>query len=165
MTCSIHCFDTILVFLLGFYQTVTSKGSIVVTRADGYDKFYIVVTVKPIDFDCHEIENIIGPKNSSAYYLRTKTVNITVTESLSSREYVYAIAAAVGFFTGFYVITCGLLASNILQWKYCICFSDPTEEDVEEPDVDSHGKVLDALEKDMAGRTECFSVLLSCLNG
>ncbi|OQV21998.1 SID1 transmembrane family member 1 [Hypsibius exemplaris] len=131
----------------GYYQTVTSKGSIVVTRDDGYDKFYIVVTVKPVDFYCTQIEQIISPKNAT--YLRVKTVNITVTESLSSKGYTIAIVAAVAFFTGFYVITCALLASNIVKWKYC--FGKMTEERVSQPDVDSHGKVLDALEKDLEG--------------
>jgi hypothetical protein len=134
---------------LGSYQTVTSQGAIVVTRQE-YPKFYIVVTVKPIDIFCQEMETImVGPKNTSASYQRIKTVRLLVEKSLNYKGYLGAIFACVGFFTGFYFITCVLLASNIVKWKYC--FGRVTEERANQPDVDSHGKMLDALEKDIEG--------------
>ncbi|XP_055337837.1 SID1 transmembrane family member 1-like [Paramacrobiotus metropolitanus] len=123
----------------GIYQTVTSKGAIVVTRSQ-YSRFYVVITVKPVDFFCHAMEDIQPTINSSsAYYDRVKQVELLIIPTLDTRGYLLAIFAMVGFFLGFYVITCGLLAGNILHGR---CTRSPAT---------GGSKVLNELEKDVEG--------------
>ena len=136
-------------FLTVIFQTITWKGSIVVGRGE-MERFYIVLTVRPVDYLCQEIEKIIPHANaSSSAYSRVKAVKITVTESISFKGYMIAVAACVGFFIGFYLITCLLISSNIVKWKYCC--GKITKERASKEDVTSHGKVLDELEKDIEG--------------
>lgn len=142
-----------MVCAAGVYETVTSRGAIVVTRSQ-FSRFYIVVTVKPIDYYCQKLETLFDPQNHTHSYDRVKIVELLVTETLRTKGYLIGILGLVGFFMGFYVVTCLLLASNIVKWKYLVGrdVGASAEKKAEDPAVESSSKVLEVLAgEDMEG--------------
>jgi len=99
---------------VGYHQTITRSGAITIqSNSSSFgNSFFVVVVVKPNDFDCKLIETLNS--DSKLGYNRTKTVNITVIPSVSVSDFVEATLAAFGFFLLFYIIA---LILTIVYYK------------------------------------------------
>ncbi|XP_060073124.1 SID1 transmembrane family member 1-like [Ylistrum balloti] len=114
----------------GVHQTMTKQAAITAEKAN-YDQksFYIVMVLKPSDYDCNGIDTIQAPG-----YTRRKQLTLQVHGTISAKKYYAAIIAAVGVFVGFYIVAfiVGILyhgcRKNWGVWEFVL------EEDTEETD-------------------------------
>ncbi|XP_033641444.1 SID1 transmembrane family member 1-like isoform X1 [Asterias rubens] len=98
---------------VGQYQTITKQAAITVQRSyypDG--NFFVVVVVQPTDSDCSgnavpyvPLINMTSRSLTEKNTNRSKTITITVTETLPSTEYWRPILATIGVLLTFYVVT------------------------------------------------------------
>jgi hypothetical protein len=92
----------------GYHQTITRSGAITVQSNTSLifprNSFFVVLVVKPNDFDCSLMETLHSDADSNLGYNRTKKVTITIIPSVSVIDFVEATLAAFGFFFLFYVI-------------------------------------------------------------
>ncbi|XP_071172797.1 SID1 transmembrane family member 1-like isoform X2 [Mytilus edulis] len=84
----------------GTYQTVTKQGAITVEKKKYMEEsFYIVLVLKPKDYECNGIDEIQLPGEE-----RTKHLTLRVYGTISSSKYYIGIVGALAIFGGFYLI-------------------------------------------------------------
>lgn len=84
----------------GMYQTVTKQGAITVERTKYEDEsFFIVLVMKPKDYDCIGIDEI-----QAAGEERTKRLSLRVYGTINSSKYYQGIVGALVLFSSFYLI-------------------------------------------------------------
>ncbi|XP_076310308.1 SID1 transmembrane family member 1-like isoform X2 [Tachypleus tridentatus] len=100
---------------IGLYQTMSHKGGITVRREDfGTPQFYIVIVVRPTDYQCEGQARIQPDFNQK----REKDVKITVITKITKMEYYEAVFGTLGIFFMFYIFSIVISASNCLRaWK------------------------------------------------
>ncbi|XP_023929961.1 SID1 transmembrane family member 1-like [Lingula anatina] len=84
----------------GEYQTMTKKAAISVQKSVFGKAVYIVLVVKPRDYECLGTEKVAPPGKEG----RWKSVTVTVEHSLTVTDYYVAIGTAVAFFGFFYLV-------------------------------------------------------------
>ncbi|CAC5400277.1 SID1 transmembrane family member 1,SID1 transmembrane family member 2 [Mytilus coruscus] len=84
----------------GTYQTVTKQGAITVEKKKYTEEsFYIVLVMKPKDYECNGIDEIQLPGEE-----RTKHLTLRVYGTISSSKYYIGIVGALAIFGAFYLI-------------------------------------------------------------
>nr|BAH22348.1 SID-1 related B [Schistosoma japonicum] len=99
----------------GLHQTVTTLGAISIDVTQVFKGFFIVLVLKPTDYACSGIENIIPPLPDGGPLSleprvnlpgsRIKSVKILVTSAPRRWPYLLPILGAVGIYLLFYVVT------------------------------------------------------------
>ncbi|KAL5020152.1 hypothetical protein ScPMuIL_003044 [Solemya velum] len=85
----------------GVYQTMSKQAAITVEKqAYGDNSFYIVLVVKPRDYDCNDIETI---QPAGIFPGRSKDIVVEIERTISRYLYWKAILLAVCVFLAFYV--------------------------------------------------------------
>ncbi|XP_053409225.1 SID1 transmembrane family member 1-like isoform X2 [Mercenaria mercenaria] len=87
----------------GKYQTMTTQGAITIEKSDYKSgSFFVVLVVKPNDYDCTDGINQMPPAGVST--TRQKNVTINISKTISSSQYYRATLIAAAFFAAFYVV-------------------------------------------------------------
>ncbi|CAH1273788.1 SIDT1 [Branchiostoma lanceolatum] len=104
--CPVYDLDSNIEFS-GIFQTFTSSAAITVQKEHFPDgKFYLVVGVKPIEFECTGKAAMIQPITGRMdRQPMMKEVTIHVEESLTEADFVTAVLAALAIFGLFYVVS------------------------------------------------------------
>ncbi|CAH8474985.1 unnamed protein product [Heterobilharzia americana] len=94
----------------GLRQTVTTLGAVSADITQFPKGFFVVLVLKPTDYACFGIENIIpfpDPHGRQIYPAgsRTKSVRIIVTSTPRKWPYLLPILGAIGVYLLFYVVT------------------------------------------------------------
>ncbi|CAH1796745.1 unnamed protein product [Owenia fusiformis] len=103
----------------GQYQSMTTQAAITVERKN-YDEgmFFVVIVVKPRDYNCKGIESVMVPANGDGTcheeFMRIKQLQVTIETSITRGDYIMVIGGTVGVFLIFYV-----LAVIIVIWYWC----------------------------------------------
>lgn len=86
----------------GFYQTMSNQAGITITKEDfPSGSFYVVLVLKPNDFDCNAVELIV-PSSKTKH---EKSITLRVTPKITRDEYYIAIFGVLGVFTLFYIVS------------------------------------------------------------
>ncbi|XP_022249983.1 SID1 transmembrane family member 1-like [Limulus polyphemus] len=112
--CPVLDLDTKIEFV-GLYQTMSHKGGITVRREDfPTSQFYVVIVVRPTDYQCEGQAKIQPASNQK----REKDVKITVIPKITKMEYYEAVFGTLGIFFMFYIFSIVISASSCLRaWK------------------------------------------------
>ncbi|XP_019614907.1 PREDICTED: SID1 transmembrane family member 1-like isoform X1 [Branchiostoma belcheri] len=104
--CPVYDLDSNIEFS-GIFQTFTSSAAITVQKEHFPDgKFYLVVGVKPIEFECTGKAYTIQPITGEIDRQPTmKEVTIHVEETLTEADFVTAVLAALAIFGLFYLVS------------------------------------------------------------
>jgi len=95
---------------IGFRQSVTKRGAITIQKSKFKSgSFFVVLVVKPNDYDCSLIDTIQPYPPSTPYegkvvWDRVKTYNISVEPAISKSEFLGATLGALFLFVFIYVV-------------------------------------------------------------